>query len=349
MLHVLIGQDDFSIRQALAAIKKGIGDVTALMTNTTALDGKTVTLEQLCAAAETVPFLSEKRLVIVEGLLERFEPSNKDTKKKTTPKVDKAEEARTFAAALKRLPPFTELVIIWAQDKERREPKAGKERINPLLKELSSITKVKSFPLLKGADLTRWIGNRVAEAGGSISPGALSLLARFVGNDLWTLSGEVDKLALYAAGRRIEEADVKETVNSAQEANIFSMVDAALESRAGAAQQLLQQSFKDGSAPAQILAMLARQMRIIFLVKDMRARGVGRGEIQNKLGLNQEFVLNKAWAQADKYSPARIREAYHKLLEADLAIKTGGYDDPQIALNIFVAELGQSGAATKNR
>ena len=81
MLHILIGEDDFSIRQALEEIKKAIGDPAALMTNTTVLDGRQVTPEQLRAACETVPFLAEKRLVIVEGLLERFEPKGRPARK----------------------------------------------------------------------------------------------------------------------------------------------------------------------------------------------------------------------------------------------------------------------------
>ena len=54
MLHVLVGEDDYSIRQALEEIKKAIGDATALMTNTTILEGPALTPDQL-RAAETFP------------------------------------------------------------------------------------------------------------------------------------------------------------------------------------------------------------------------------------------------------------------------------------------------------
>jgi DNA polymerase-3 subunit delta len=91
--------------------------------------------------------------------------------------------------------------------------------------------------------------------------------------------------------------------------------------------------------------MLARQVRIILQIKELRSQRKTRGEIQNRLGLTSDFVLRKAWEQADKYSPARIREVYHKLLEADLSIKTGKYDG-ELALNILIAELGQRGAVS---
>jgi DNA polymerase-3 subunit delta len=118
------------------------------------------------------------------------------------------------------------------------------------------------------------------------------------------------------------------------------MVDAILEFRAGLAQELLQQLFKQGAAPAQLLVMLSRQVRIIFLVKEMRDRGKSRGDIQSKLGLTSDFLLRKAWEQADKYSSARLHQVYHKLLETDISIKTGKLDG-ELALDVLIAELGQ--------
>lgn len=333
MLHVLIGENDYSIRQALGGIKKTIGDATALMTNTTTLEGRQVTKEQLANACETVPFLAEKRLVIVEGLLERFEGPGRGKKKAKN--QAELEEHKIFAEVMKKLPPFCELVVIGGAVNLR----------NPLLVELSYFSKAESFPLLKGPALTRWIEEKVTASGGKISPAAIALLVRFVGNDLWTMASEVEKLVQYAAGRRIEEADVKAVVNLAQEASVFAMVDAILEFRVGVAQDLLQQLFRQGNAPAQLLTMLARQARIIFQVKEMRGRGKSRVEIQTKLGLNSDFLLKKAWEQSDKYSLNRLKELFHKLLDADLSIKTGQMEG-EIALDILIAELGQRGAVS---
>lgn len=342
MLHILIGEDDFSVHQALEEIKKGTGDPAALLANTTELDGRQLTPERLRAACEAVPFLAEKRLIIVEGLLGRFEPKLKNGRKKSSrpPAIaqegrragppEQTEGYRAIAEGIKHLPPFTELVLLDGKINER----------NPLLQELISIAKVKSFPLLKEFQLRQWVEQRVAGKGGAISPQAVVLMVRLVGSDLWTMANEVDKLVLFTGGRRIEEADVRSVVSYAQEANVFAMVDAILEFRVSTAQELLQQLFSRGAAPAQLLVMLSRQVRIIFLVKEMRGQGKSRTSIQSKLGLTRDFVLRKAWQQADKYSPARLRELYHKLLETDISIKTGRLEG-ELALNILVAELGQ--------
>lgn len=333
MLHVFVGEDDFSIKQAVEEIKKGIGDQTALMTNTTVLDGRQLITDQLKNACETVPFLSEKRLVIVEGLLERFEVGGRTGRKKSARQDNQPQEHEIIAESIRSLPEFTELVIIGGNIKAA----------NPLLRLLSVITQIKLFPLLKGQQLNRWIERRVKEMGGSISLQAVSLLVRFVGNDLWIMANEVDKLILYTGGRRIEEDDVSSIVSYAQEANVFAMVDALLELRISTAQTLLQQLFRQGMAPAQLLVMISRQVRILFQVRDMRARKKSRAEIQNALGLTSDFVFRKAWEQADKYSQLRLRELYHRLLDTDISIKTGKLDG-ELALTILIAGLGQKGA-----
>jgi DNA polymerase-3 subunit delta len=335
LLHVLIGEDDFSIRQSLEEIKKGIGDPTALMTNTTIINGQHITLDQLRSVCETVPFLAEKRLVIVEGLLERFEPRGKSDRKKANHLTEQPNEYKSIIDCISQIPDFTELVLVDGRINNR----------NPFLRELSAVAPVRSFPLLKEARLRQWVERRVTEAGGSISPRAVDLLVSFVGSDLWIMAKEVDKLVLFVGGRCIEEEDVRAVVSCAQEANVFAMIDAILEFRAGVAQELLQQLLKQGAAPAQLLVMLSRQVRIILQIKEMRSRRKSRNEIQNKLGLTSDFVLRKAWEQADKYTPARLREVYHRLLEADLSIKTGKYDG-ELALNILIAELGQRSAVS---
>jgi DNA polymerase-3 subunit delta len=343
LLYVLVGEDDYSIRQALEEIKKGIGDPASLMTNTTVLEGPQLTPDQLRAVCQAVPFLADKRLVIVAGLLERFEPRARSARKKSSrpPGNDRPEEYQAFIESVKDLPRFTELVILGAGIRPPASPKNG----NPLLRGLAAMTKVRYFPRLNQRELGPWIEQRVAAAGASISPAATSLLARFVGNDLWVMSGEVDKLALFAGGRRIEEADVRSVVSYAREASVFAMVDAILESRTGAAQRLLQQLLREGESPAQLLVMLARQVRIIFQIREMRGRGIPRGEIQARLGLMSDFVLRKAWEQADKYSPRKIRDVYHRLLEADISIKTGKYDG-ELAIDILITEMGQPGTVS---
>ena len=331
MIYVLMGKDDFSIRQSLEEIKSTVGDQAVLASNTTVLDGRQVTPEQLQHVCGTVPFLAEKRLVIVEGLLEHFEPKGKNRRKRTSRLSEPGNNYESLAVCIKQVPDFTILVLMDGEISNN----------NPMLGEIRSANaEVRFFPLIKDARLRQWVQQRVSAAGGDISSQAVELLTRFVGSNLWAMANEIEKLVLFASGRRIEGEDVRAVVSYAQEANVFAMVDAILEFKSGDAQGLLQNLLQQGAHPAGLLVMLTRQVRIIVQVKELARQGLSRADIQNKLGSTKDFIVRKATEQASKYSLSRLTRLYHQLLDVDLSIKTGRYDG-ELALNILIAELCQ--------
>lgn len=331
MLYILTGQDDFSLGQSLEKLKAALGDVSLLEVNTLTLDGHKVTPDELRTACETLPFLAEKRLIIVSGLLGRFEPKVKGGQRKRASGAAKRQDGyRAFATGISTLPDSTVLVLIDGKIKSS----------NPLFKALLPRAEVRSFPLLNSSSLRQWVKRRVTEEGGSISPQAVELLARLVGGNLWIMAGEIRKLALFTGGLQIEVDDVKSLASHTQQASVFTMVDAILEFRVGPAEQALQELLQVGVAPAYLLFMLSRQVRQLVLAKELRKAGKSNGVIQDRLGITYEFILRKTLEQAGGFSLERLKELYQKLLEADLAIKTGKYGG-ELALNILVAELCQ--------
>lgn len=331
MLYILSGQDDFSLNQSLDKIKADVGDPEALATNMTVLDGSQVTVDQLRSVCEAAPFLADKRLVIVKGLMRRFQPPDRPGRqgrgRKTTAQPDDHE---ALAIYIGTVPDITILVLIENEIKS----------INPLFRALSAKASVQSFPLLRDAKLKQWVQNRVKEAGGSITPEAIDLLTRLAGGNLWIMSSEISKLVLYTAGKRISEEDIKMVVGYSQQINIFAVVDAIVESKARTASKLLQQLLNEGASPSYLMVMLARQLRLIVRTRDVQTARMSPNELRNRLGLISEFVAKKTLEQAGQYSLPRLRQVYQHLLETDLTIKTGKYE-PELALNILVAELCQ--------
>jgi DNA polymerase-3 subunit delta len=331
LFYILTGQDDYSRGEVLTEIKKGIGDPALLAANTTVLDGAQLTLEQLRSVCETLPFLSERRLVIIEGLLGRFEDRGKPARQRKSKVATKQPAGyKQWLDYLGNVPQSTTVVLVDDGLKSR----------NPLFKELSGMAEVRSFPLLSKDRLRQWIDRAVQEAGGKISPEAADLLAQVVGSNLWTMKHEISKLVLFASGRSIETDDVKRLVSYVQQISVFNMVDAIFEFRAGVAGESLRQLLDKGAAPAYLLAMLSRQIRMIARIKELKKQRKSEAEIQNSLGLTSEFAFRKTLRQANRYPWERVREVYHRLLEADLSIKTGKCDG-ELALNILIAELCQ--------
>jgi DNA polymerase-3 subunit delta len=197
----------------------------------------------------------------------------------------------------------------------------------------------------KDEPLARWIKTTAQEKGAGITPGAIRSLADLVGSDLWTLDRELEKLSLYALGRgpaggqpSIEEADVRELVAQVREASIFAAVDAMLEGNPAAALRLLLQMRQDGKEAGYILSMVERQLRLLALARHLMEQRAPQEEMAARLGTTSRYVVTKSVEQARRHSWPDLTWRFQRLLEADLAIKTGRLE-PDLALELLVADL----------
>ncbi|MCL2140757.1 MAG: DNA polymerase III subunit delta [Dehalococcoidia bacterium] len=329
MIHIYYGADEFSIHEAVLAFKNSLGEASLSEANTSRLNGVKLRTEELQAAVQSMPFLGTQRLVIVEGLLSRFDTKEKKSGTKKTAKTVAASQSmyQIMAEIINNAPDSTQIVLV---DKE-----IGKT--NPLLKSLSANHEVKLFTPLKGAQLEAWTRHRVEKMGSRISEEAVRMLVRLVGSDLWTMNSEIEKLVMYATGRTIEGKDVQKLVSLSRETSVFTLVDAIVEGRHNLAQQSMTELLDNGAAPNYVLSMLARQLRLMVRSKELKRLGQPDSVVQTTLGL-ADYPFRKTIEQAARYSISRLSEFYHLLLEADLSIKTGRYTD-ELAITLLVADL----------
>jgi len=327
MLYILYGQDDFSLSQAVDKIKADLGDRETVAANTTTLEGKRLTMGELREKCDTAPFLCSYRLVIVEGLLGHVDAKQGKSLARKGKSGNGLEGWEGIDPYIGQMPETTVLILV---DEEVKGS-------NPLLKRISPLAEVRTFPLLRGKDLRAWIRQRVREEGRDITPQAVDLLAELIGGDLWAMDSEIQKLLVHNQDRPISEEDVRELVSCIQEANIFALADAVAEGRTDSAQQLLHRMYDEGVPPIHILTMITRQFRLIAQAGDV-GKGLSRLQIQERLGLKSSYALDKTLSQARLYGFEVLEQVYGKLLETDLAIKTGQYSD-KLALALLVTEL----------
>jgi len=329
MFYLLHGEDEFRRSEALAQMKEKMGDPAMADLNTVIFDGHQVTLGELIHACNAVPFLADRRLVIVKGLLAKLESERS--------KMGGEETAfeRGLVDYLQRVPESTRLVFL--EDKSIGED-------NPIhqLALAHELGYVKEFKPLQGKDLRHWIAQRAEKKGGQILPSAVEELAAFVGNDLRLLDQEIDKLMAYVNGvRPINTEDVRLLVSYVQEASIFEMVDALGRRDGERAIELLHELLDRDVAPPYLLYMITRQFRIMLQVKELESRRVGRREIGEELKLRQ-FIVDKGLQQARNFSFEKLEAAYRKLLETDMVLKTGR-TEPVLALDMLIVELSGEG------
>jgi DNA polymerase III subunit delta len=330
MFYIIYGDDSYRCHQALNEIKAGLGSPDMVAVNTTVLDGRKLTTRALTDVCSVVPFMAPSRLVIVEGLLKRFQPGDRQSKSNGGEEASQSlKEWQNISEFIKVMPPTTVLVFFDAD--------LDSKAVNQLFKSLApAADRVFQLNEIKGKELAAWIKDYTVKGGSKISPGAVSLLADYMGGDLWSLTGELNKLMTYCEGREIGDVDVREISSFAREESIFALVDAVLEGRIKDAQLMLHRMLKYGTAPQQILTMIERQLAIILRVKEF-SNG-SQQEIRESLGLHPRYPLEKTLRQARSFTIPRLRLAFHSLLDTDVAIKTGKYED-DLALDLLIIEM----------
>lgn len=337
VIHLLYGKDNYRVHRALASIRAelGAGEADgALESNTTVLDGKALSPQELFAHATAAPFLASNRLVIVEGLLAalgRERGTRKGKGKKKGDDEDPLVPWREAAAQLgdtSSMPETTTLVFV--------EGEIGKNAAFTIFAAVATTTE---YAPLAPPEVTRWVRDGARERGTKISDKAADALARSSGGDLWALSNELEKLAAYAGREPIDEAMVAELVETAAETKMWDLTDPIVGGDERAAIHALQRLLAEGEPPPVLLAVIAGQYRRMVVVKDMLERRVPKSEIAKAIdSKGREFIVDKAARLANRYGWPALHEAYRKLLDADLSVKRGLQDD-ESALQLLVHEL----------
>ncbi len=330
MIRVYHGDDDFSKDEAVARVRMSLGIPEIRDANTTELEGK-FKLAEVMAVAMAMPFLADKRAVIVRDLLTRVEANNKSV----------GDEWDGLASHLKGVPSSTELIFVESKverDDERDKKRADLRKGGRGLRVVGQGTEVREFRELKGEDLNRWVRDRVANYGGDIQPDAVARLVLLVGGNLRLLDQEIRKLTVHSFGREVRRADVDLLVSAASEESIFDAVDEVLERRPGAAMKRMYALLDEGRSSSEILTMLARQVRVVLLARELRGSGVSQDEIGKRIGITHPYALEKTLRQAQRFDFDYLASVHRRLLNADIAIKVGESSE-RLAVEMLVADL----------
>lgn len=346
MITLLHGPDDLLRSEQLAALRAALGPAEMADLSATWLDGRRTTVGEIRHHADAMPFLTPRRLVVVEGFLAQLRRRMRSGKGKQdedegeeesdTPEnlSAAAQDREQLLAYLPDVPETTDLVLVEAT------AVPGNDKVVKALKRLAeqgqAAIVVCDAP--DERDLPAWIIERTRGKGGEIEPAAAYDLATSVGRNLMLLDNELNKLIAYRGGAGpIRKADVRLMTPYTQEASIFDMVDAIGQKNSAEAARLLRELERDGAAPLYLLAMIVRQFRILVQVSDLQGHGLSKYEIGSKIGLHH-FPTGKAMQQSRNWRMADLLAAYDRLLETDLAIKTGKLPD-DLALDLLVLGL----------
>ncbi len=318
-LLLLFGEEGYLVERAARQVRDAVVAPADRDFNLTVVHGRELKGRELVDQARTLPVFASRRLVEVRYLHEA-----------------PADQLEALAAYLDNPVPETCLLLSATTIDKRRK----------FFQKFAKAGEMVEFKRLYDNQLPAFVRERAREAGRTFTEPALRLFCRRVGTNLAEVMGEFDKLTCYAgAGEFIEEEDVAAVVADTRVETVFALTDALAAGEAAVALRLLRRLLDGGQPGLVILTMIARHLRQVWKARELQGQGAAPAEVARRVGISPYF-LDGLLAQARRYDDRRLRAAFPRLLEVDLALKSGG--DEQAHLEGLIFALLE-GAAPKSK
>lgn len=261
--------------------------------NCTVLDGQKLTIRTLLDDVAVLPFLAEKRLVIVD----------------TVPKSSR-EEIETLFASI-----HPQVVLVFC------DPKPDKRGAG--VKQLIATAEVKEFKPITGKDLSQWMDQSAAKNNSSLDQSAKDSLTEFLGNDMDAIFQEIEKLSLATAGKTITRNDIEEMTIPSDEGIVWRMTDLLCEGKRVEALKYAKRMIDRGGDAYGLWAILLSMLKNVVLVRTAVSSGMSSSkDIADKTAVHI-FALRSLTPYARRISDDKLKSFLSWAVHADRDLKTG--------------------------
>lgn len=298
MIYLFHGKNTYLISQKVNYWKKKFTEKHGDMNISTINGNAGTNAYDIITECDTAPFLSEKRLIIVKNFFQSAKP----------------EQQKILAEKIaKGISDSTILVLFEDQLLDKR---------TSVYKKLVKTCTLEEFNTLENYDLIEWIMTKAKEKGHILNHDLARYLAEIAGDNLWYLENEIVKLALYRQKGNITKQDIDLLTAPASHDIIFKLTDLIGQKRAGEAIDMLEKMTKKGEDIKFIYHMIVRQFRIIIQIANLFEKNKPLPEIIKLLKLHP-FVVSNTAKQAKNFQMSGLKKIYQRLLDIDIADKTG--------------------------
>ena len=299
-LYLLYGDEPYLVERAVKKLVERAVDPGFRDFNLNVFYGNECRGDEVFSAAQTLPMFAERRVVLVK------------------------KGGELSAAAM-------EVLLSYLQDPSpgtclirQAEKVDGRKKFYAEFKKRGEAVE---FKRPYENQLGPYVRDEVRAAGKKIDSAAAELLAYLVGNNLQELVSQTEKLCVYCGKKdSIAVADVKAIVSDTKVESVFEFTDALGSKDLGKSLKMLTALLQDGETPLRVLGAVARHYRQLWQVRELLDRKVPSAELAKASGINPYF-LKKVTDQARNYTVGELRRIFERMLELDLAFKSGGMSD----------------------
>lgn len=319
LVYLIYSREKFLLKKALERLKKKVGESADLDFNLTELSGPETSASEIIQAADTIPFMSDQRLVVVRAVDQM--PS---------------QEVSTLASYIKHIPSHVCLVLTASKVNKRSR----------LYKAVEKKGEVYEYRPPRRNEYPNWVQEQIARRSKLLTPKAAKHIVETVGFDLAKLNNEIEKICLFHSGKeRLDVGEVSPLLARSAESTVFNLVEALGRKNKTKALQTLNALLGSNESVARILAILAREFRLLLRTKALLERGASNQMLTEGLVIRgskklPSWVIDRYRQQSRRFSIDELKRAHKLLLEADLAIKSGE-QDPRLVLETLAVRLSE--------
>lgn len=259
--------------------------------------GKQLDKTQFLTNIQALPFLCEKRLIVVQDFLG----------------LKKAEDQKLIA---KNLDKAEESCIVVFQEN------GPAEKSNPIYKKIHKIGKIEEFKGMSPGEIAKWVMDRAKTQRIMIDSPTSFYLSEQCGPDLWSLSSELEKLRLFANGRPITKEMINQLCVISLTSSIFKLIDLIGQKNRKKSIEAICILEENNEDMGKIFYMIVRHFRILIQVMEMVKKGESQLAITKKLN-QHPFVIQKTLNQCRNFKPDEVEKIYQQLLQIDIKTKSG--------------------------
>lgn len=306
MIYFIYGEDSYRSRQKLNEIILGYKKVHKSGLNLIYIDAEENDFGDFYSNFKITSMFAEKKLIVLKNIF------------------GNAKFQEEFFESVKNIEDLKDIVVIYEDCPADQRTK--------FFKALQKYVKCQEFGYLAPAQLKKWIQNKV-----KINPDALELLVNFVGNNLWQMNNEINKLLNYKEGGIVEKENVELLVKPNIENDIFLTIDALAQKNKKQALFLFHKHIDNGENVLYLLSMIAYQFRNLLIIKELIDKKNQYQTIIKKSGLHP-FVVKKSYYLCSQFTLPELKKIYWKIFQIDSDVKTGKIE-PETALDLLIAEI----------
>lgn len=317
-LHLITGDDESLVMTAVTELIHrlvGKGDRTMMVDD---FDGDEYELRAVVDAAQTMPFLTDKRVVVARNV-GRFN----------------AEDVAPLVGYLGDPLDSTDLVLVGGGGRLAKS-------LTDAAKKMGTVTN--TTPPTNKKDRSAWIDEQVSAAGLRLDPHGSAMLAGWMGEEAGRLAGVLDTLlSTYGTGGKLSAADIEPFLGESGSVPPWDLTDAIDRGDTKTSLQLLAR-MSQSRHPLQVMATL--HSHYVKMLKVDGTDANSEAAVAEVLGIKPGFPARKVLDQYRRLGGTGITRAIALLAQADLDLR-GQRDLPEeLVMEVLVARLSRLSPAT---